>query len=240
MVEQEQEEGLGRTGELAERIGRAGPIVLLPALFLFAYALAGKLAGPRYPLPAGAGEISDAASHGEPDDVGGFLATAALPATTGGQLSVRLAPLKSAPEWQAFDRDALARRFGPDLGTGWRLLLTWDVAPEGAEALGIEDLEVGTAAGVLRPMQSPPTATDTPADPLKTLFGGTGSELAPGGAYEVVVFGESPTDDEDPVLRVRLAGVPETLSIDMSAHRVLTRDLTRSIARADRDGAAGQ
>ena len=213
-------------------IERAGPILLLPAIFLFAYAVAWRLSAPRRVLPAGAGELSDATSHGAPEDVGGFVGRQEVP---GGVLLARLVPLQSAADWEAFDRAALARRLGEDVGEPWRLELRFEASPH-EPALALGDVVVD-AGGVLLEQIEPPSADGTggPFDPVRVLLARRAADLAPGASIELVVCGGTSFDERIDGARVSIArdaadGGP--LSLALEPARVATVELARSIARA--------
>jgi hypothetical protein len=211
-------------------IGRAGPLLVLPALFFFAYAFAWRLSVRSRALPAGAGELSTAASFGEPEDVGGFLGSLAL---GGGVLRARLVPLSSAPEAQRFDAAAIARRLGAELGEPWRLELAWD-APASAGELELGDVRVEGAEGARLAPLPPPEAgsAGAPLDPLRTFLARSPASLAPGAAVETVLLGAPPAAGAHVFVARRDAR--DEIAVPLVPARVRTAELERSIARAPR------
>jgi hypothetical protein len=216
-------------------------LLVLPAIFLFAYVVAWRLSTPRNPLPAGAGELSDATSHGAPEDVAGFLGRRDV---DGGVLRARLVPLQSAPDWQAFDAAALARRLGPARSPGesswepWRLELTFD-APQGSAPLRLGTLFVESDGARLAPLEAPPADRARAVDPVRTLLARGAPALPPGASIEIVLLGAPPRDSARlAVERAAADGGP--LELELLPGLVRTAELARSLARSDGAGAGAE
>jgi hypothetical protein len=224
-------------------------LLVLPAIFLFAYVVAWRLSSPQDPLPAGAGELSDATSHGAPEDVAGFLGVREV---DGGVLRARLVPLQSAPDWQAFDAAALARRLGrgesprespresPSESSWepWRLELSFD-APQGTAPLRLGTLFVASAGARLAPLAAPPADPARAVDPVRTLLARGARALPPGASIEIVLLGAPPRD----VARLeveRAAADGGPLVLELLPGLVRTAELARSLARSDGAGAGAE
>ena len=123
-----------------------------------------------------------------------------------GRLSVRLWPLHSEPEVQAFDAAALARRFELTAGEPWLAELSWSRPVQaGAEQRAErEQLEAGQLAVrdgrglVLAPLlsSSEPVAEDAPADPLRVLLAPPLEGLGPEQSLSVLLWGRAPVDSQ--------------------------------------------
>ena len=123
-----------------------------------------------------------------------------------GRLSVRLWPLHSEPEVQAFDAAALARRLELAAGEPWIAELSWarpvDAGPgqsAGRERLEAGQLTVRDARGEALAPLLPSLANfaeDGPADPLRVLLAPPLEGLGPEQSLSVLLWGRAPVHSE--------------------------------------------
>lgn len=255
-MEQEQETGLGRRGRGVGGGARPGfgPVLLLVPTAAFAVATLWMLrvrptAGDGY-----GGTLSDARSHGIPDEVEGFMGEHRLPGGAGSAatLRVRLTPLHPAASHQEFETNVLRRRLGRDDGEPWRLELSLGPAPEpevvdDAFALGITPVRVedrdgaplgaapfGTRGGA--PLPPAGEAHGPPFDPVEVLLSTSPAWLAPGEESQCLLWGRRPGED----VRLILGEGSGRIEIALEPASFPTGDLPRSLARIDPPRAPAQ
>lgn len=189
--------------------------------------------------------------------VEGWSAAAELGAGRG-RLSVRLWPLHSDPELQAFDSAALARRLALPPGEPWLAELTWTRAvpraargPAPAELLQAAGLTVLDGSGVaLVPLEpaSAPARNAAPSDPLAVLLAPPREGLGPDQSLSVLLWGCAPGGPETAETpgAARLAGLRWSggqalapLQLEPATHDLdaLPRDLARLSADHREDAA---
>jgi hypothetical protein len=197
------------------RLSAAAALVVgLPLLFFLA-----SILYPRHEAAEPPGEPEPSV---EAATVDGWVG--AVEAPGGGRLLVRLARLHASELRQAFDRDALARRFELGAGEPWRLVLRL-VAEEGTGELALARLAVEDSKGdVLAPIRAALSlAPNAIGDPLATLLAPP-ERLRPGEERSLVLWGGEPAPGG-----VRLTGLEalgergEALAIALE-RRALTRE----------------
>lgn len=165
----------------------------LPAVLFLVAALLYARREPAGAPPAPAGEAEVASVTGW---IGG------VDAPGGARLYVRLARLHAGELRQAFDRDALARRYELGPGEPWRLVLRL-VGDDAGSELELGGLAVADAGGVrLRPIRvDEPPAEDGVADPLAVLLAPP-ERLHSGEEVSLVLWGPAPASGA-----IRLVGL---------------------------------
>ncbi len=202
-MEQEQEGGLGSgAGDLSPAEPRApgaagedaqapspvaalGPwLLLFPLVFLalaFVWIAGRREAPPRAPRAPGQDVLSVAGWSGELE-------------LGGARLVARLAPLHAAPQRQAFERRALAARYGLGAGEPFQLSLSLGAADgDGALELDLEGPWVQDREGArLVPLAAEQRPAGKPADPLRALLAPPERGLVPGRSVHLLLWGPTP------------------------------------------------
>jgi len=171
-----------------------------------------------------------------PDDrealVDGWRARAERP--DGSVLEAVLVPLRSAPDRQAFEAEALRRRL--DLGPGgpWRLSLVR--LGGGSEPLDLATLRVFDEQGLALapiPADGPADSGAAGAEPLRVLLAPPAHGLAPDRRAELCLWGRGPGAPDTTVLLHVGEGPAATLSLEPC--QVPRADLPQHLARLDAD-----
>jgi hypothetical protein len=154
--------------------------------------------------------------------------TAERPLEGGGRVVVRVSPLQFDEQRQAFDREALARRFGLGTGEAWRCEIAVHGPLEAGASAPAAGLEAGAKRGPVLRVAAPHVVDrdgiatsalerklEFAEDPLLVLFRPPDGELAPGTTLQFVQWGRRPGPGAE-LVGVSLDEVPLSIALSES------------------------
>ncbi|MDA1266969.1 MAG: hypothetical protein O2816_17960 [Planctomycetota bacterium] len=202
-----------------------GPVVLILPVLVFVCVLLWMRHGRE--RDGGATPAPPAETTGL--EVAGWRGVASV---SGAQLDVRLMPLHADARRQAFDQEVFAELLSPGEGQPWQLELRYAAPGASAPDLPLAQVVVRDGAGAqLRPLRGdvPRLLEGRAADPLHALLALPAEPLAPGESLTLVLWGTAPGAGA----RLEIGD----LRCDLSATRIASTDVPRTLATLDRGDA---